>query len=81
MLSKTNLKQNMIQAITTPKRSVKLSKGEKRKLAKYYKSFSTEVDCALSIGIDRNVLARVRQVGSGSEHTISKIRETLQSQN
>jgi hypothetical protein len=72
----------MTQSINTiPKRSIKLTQDEKRRLNKYYKSFTTEVDCALSIGIDRNVLARVRQVGSGSEHTVSRIREALQNQN
>jgi hypothetical protein len=71
----------MTQSTITPKRSVKLSQDEKKKLNRFYKGFSTEVDCALRIGIDRNVLARVRQVGSGSEHTVTKIREALQNQN
>jgi hypothetical protein len=61
-----------------PKRSIKLSQDEKKALKNYCKTFQTEVDCALAIGIDRNVLARVRHLGSGSEITITRIRETLQ---
>lgn len=67
----------MNTTINPPKRSIKLSRDEKKSLKLFCKTFSTEVDCALAIGIDRNVLARVRQVGSGSESTITKIRETL----
>jgi hypothetical protein len=71
----------MNNTISPPKRSIKLSQDEKKALKLFCKNFSTEVDCALSIGIDRNVLARVRQVGSGSENTITKIRETLKDHN
>ena len=67
----------MNTTINPPKRSIKLSQDEKKKLKKYCKTFQTEVDCALVIGIDRNVLARVRMIGSGSEITITRIRETL----
>jgi hypothetical protein len=68
----------MNNTITPPKRSIKLSQDEKKALKNYCKTFQTEVDCALAIGIDRNVLARVRMIGSGSENTITKIRETLE---
>ena len=67
----------MNNEIAPPKRSIKLSQDEKRALRNFYKSFTTEVECALAIGIDRNVLFRVRKIGSGSENTITKIRETL----
>lgn len=65
--------------INTPKRSIKLSRHERKSLKDFCGGFQTEVDSALAIGIDRNVLARVKQVGSGSENTITKIRETLKS--
>lgn len=81
LLSKSKIVQKMNTTISPPKRSIKLSQDEKKRLTRFYKSFPTEVDCALKIGIDRNVLARVRQVGSGSEHTVTKIREALQIQN
>lgn len=68
----------MNTTINPSKRSIKLSQDEKKALRDFCYTFSTEVDCALAIGIDRNVLARVRQVGSGSENTITKIREALQ---
>lgn len=67
----------MNTTINPPKRSIRLSKDEKKALKDFCKTFQTEVDCALAIGIDRNVLARVKQVGSGSENTITRIRETL----
>lgn len=67
----------MNNTISPPKRSIKLSQDEKKALKNFCKSFQTEVDCALAIGIDRNVLARVRMIGSGSEVTISRIRESL----
>lgn len=69
----------MNNTISPPKRSIKLSQDEKKKLKNFCKTFDTEVNCALAIGIDRNVLARIRIIGSGSEHTVSKIREALQS--
>jgi hypothetical protein len=77
LLSKSKIAQKMNTTINPPKRSIKLSKEEKKALKNFCKTFQTEVDCALSIGIDRNVLSRVRMLGSGSEHTISKIRESL----
>jgi hypothetical protein len=67
----------MNNTISPPKRSIKLSKDEVKALKNFCKNFQTEVDCALAIGIDRNVLARVRMIGSGSEVTISRIRESL----
>lgn len=60
-----------------PKRSVSLSEDELDKLKSLRDEFPTEVEMALRIGIDRNVLARVIQVGSGSPVTVSKIRRFL----
>jgi hypothetical protein len=54
--------------------SVSLTKDEIRQLKKFCAGFDTEVKCALEIGIDRNVLNRVRMFGSGSPETIAKIR-------
>ena len=77
LLSKSKIAQKMNNTISPPKRSNKLSKDEVKALKNFCKNFQTEVDCALAIGIDRNVLARVRMIGSGSEVTISRIRESL----
>jgi len=77
LLSKSKIAQKMNNTISPPKRSIKLSKDEVKALKNFCKNFQTEVDCALAIGIDRNVLARVRMIGSGSEVTISRIRESL----
>jgi predicted DNA-binding protein (UPF0251 family) len=57
--------------------SVSLSKEEKAALKLYRTGFVTEVECALSIGIDRNVLSRVMGFGSGSPETIAKIKAAL----
>lgn len=59
------------------RKSEPLSKGELKALKAYRKGFSTEVDCAISIGIDRLVLGRVMLVGSGSPETIDKIKKVL----
>ena len=66
-----------MNTITKPKRSIPLSQQEVDALKTLRNDFSTEVEFAISIGIDRNVLARVIQVGSGSQVTISKIRKFL----
>jgi len=58
-------------------KSVPLTKDELKALKRYRKGFETEVDCAVSIGIDRLVLNRVMLVGSGSPDTIEKIKATL----
>lgn len=66
-----------MNTITKPKRSIPLSQQEVDALKTLRNDFPTEVEFAISIGIDRNVLARVIQVGSGSQVTISKIRKFL----
>jgi hypothetical protein len=60
-----------------PAKSVVLTKAERKKLEGYRKQFYTDVDCAVSIGIDRLVLNRVMLVGSGAPKSIEKIREKL----
>jgi predicted DNA-binding protein (UPF0251 family) len=67
-----------MQTMITTRKSVKLTPEELKALKKYRRSYSTTVECALTIGIDRMVLDRVLLVGSGSEDTIKKINETLQ---
>lgn len=61
----------------TKKRSESLTRSELKALKKYRVSFSTEVACAATIGIDRNVLNRVVLAGSGAPETIAKIRAVL----
>lgn len=43
----------------------------------YRDKFNTEVECAISIGVDRLVLNRVMLVGSGSPDSIKKIKKAL----
>lgn len=57
--------------------SVALSKEELTALKNYRKGFVTEVECALSIGIDRNVLNRIITFGSGSPESIGKIKQAI----
>jgi hypothetical protein len=70
-MSETNTKN------PKPPKTVELTASELKKLKAYRKGFYTEVDCAVSIGIDRLVLNRVMLVGSGAPKSIEKIRETL----
>lgn len=63
-------------AFKKPK-SVPLTKQELKALKAYRKRFDTEVDCAVSIGIDRLVLNRIMTVGSGSPESIEKIKAVL----
>ena len=67
-----------METMTRTRKSVKLTQDEFKALKKFRKGFDTGVDCAIEIGIDRVVLDRVLTVGSGSEETVGKIRETLQ---
>jgi hypothetical protein len=57
--------------------SVALTAKEKAALKQYREGFSTEVECAISIGIDRNVLNRISTFGSGSPDKVKKIREAI----
>lgn len=57
--------------------SVSLTKEEMKALNQYRKGFVTEVECALSIGIDRNVLSRIMTFGSGSPDSVEKIKSSI----
>jgi predicted DNA-binding protein (UPF0251 family) len=57
--------------------SVALTTKELTALKQYREGFVTEVECALSIGIDRNVLNRIMGFGSGSPDKVEKIRAAL----
>lgn len=57
--------------------SVSLTKTELAALKEYRKGFVTEVQCALEIGIDRNVLNRIISFGSGSPDSIEKIKAAI----
>lgn len=59
------------------RKSVPLTKDELKALKKYRKGFDKEVDCAVSIGIDRLVLNRIMMVGSGSPYSIDKIKAVI----
>lgn len=63
--------------ITTSRKSEKLTAEERKALKQYRKGYDTEVECAVSIGIDRLVLNRVLLIGSASPATVGKIRAVL----
>ena len=60
-----------------PARSVRLTDEEMRALTEHRAKFSTDVDAAIAIGLDRAVMGRVLLVGSGNEKTVNKIRKAL----
>lgn len=57
--------------------SVALTAKEKEALKQYRKGFDTEVECALSIGVDRNVLNRITTFGSGSPDKVKKVKAAI----
>ena len=57
--------------------SLALTAKEKIALKQYREGFDTEVECALSIGIDRNVLNRITTFGSGSPDKVNKIKAAI----
>jgi hypothetical protein len=59
------------------KRSEQLTAEELDALKNYRSGFQTEVECALSIGVDRLVLNRTQMVGSCSPASAKKIRKVL----
>lgn len=63
------------------RKSVKLEKPEHAALKQYRKKYNTQVECAISLGIDRVVLNSVLLKGSGAPDTISKIRSVLNNEN
>lgn len=62
---------------TMSRKSERLTTDERKALKQYRKGFNTEVDCAVTIGIDRLVLNRVMLIGSASPATVEKIRVAL----
>ena len=62
-------------------RSVKLTSQEKSWMKKYRKQFKTEVECAVSIGLDRGPYNRIMKLGSGSGENVAKIREAIKGSN
>jgi hypothetical protein len=76
----TKSKNKMDTVVTEPvrkRKSVVLTKQEMSELKKYKKSFNTITECAISIGIDRNVLDRVLLAGSGAPESIEKVKAAL----
>jgi len=63
--------------MTRKRKSEALTEAEHAALKQYRTGFNTEVECAISIGIDRVVLNRVLAIGSGSPDTIKKVRKVL----
>jgi len=59
------------------RKSVVLTGDEWKALKKFRASFTTSLDCAEVVGIDRNPLDRVLALGRGAEKTIFQIRKTL----
>lgn len=60
------------------RKSVRLTSEELKALKQYRKTFTSEVECAEVIGIDRVVLNRTLLLGSASQATIEKIRLVLE---
>jgi len=63
--------------MTRKRKSEALTEAQHAALKTYRTGYNTEVECALSIGIDRVVLNRVLAIGSGSPDTIKKIKKVL----
>lgn len=66
-----------MKPFTKKRKSESLTDDELTKLKEYKNSFKTDVECAASLYIDRNVLSRVILAGSGSPDTVKKIRKVL----
>jgi hypothetical protein len=77
-VNKSKRKMNTVPVEPIKKRkSVHLTRQEIAGLKKYRKGFHTETECAISLGIDRNVLNRILIVGSGAPESIERIRQVL----
>lgn len=63
--------------MSSKRKSVRLTADAFKALKRYRKAFTTEVECAETIGIKRETLNRVLLIGSGSPETIGKIEEAL----
>lgn len=59
------------------RRSESLTKPEYAALKKYRLLYDKEVDCAISIGIDRTVLNRILTMGSGHPDKIKLVRAAI----
>lgn len=77
ILAVSNQMYSKMITTTRKRKSEALTKDEFSALKQYAKGFNTTIDCAESIGINRNVLDRVLIVGSGSPSTVVKIRTAL----
>lgn len=67
--------------MTAKRKSVRLTPEAFKELKRYRRAFSTEVECAESIGIKRETLNRVLLLGSGSPETIGRIEEVIGKRN
>lgn len=59
------------------RKSARLTPDEIKAFKQYRKTFITDVECAESLGIGREVMIRVGILGSASPQTIEKIRIKL----
>ena len=66
-----------MDATTTKRKSMALTKEEWNALKKYRAKYLTSVECAESMGISRQPLDRVLLIGRGSEDSILKIRKFI----
>lgn len=66
-----------MDAVTTKRKSVALTKEEWSSLKKLRARFLTSIECAAFIGISRQPVDRVLLLGRGSEESIGAIRAAL----
>lgn len=66
-----------VKEVEKRRKSVRLSKDERKALKDFRDSYATAVECADAIGISYQVLERVLLVGSGSPDTINKVRAAI----
>lgn len=75
---KTNVtKMDTMTQEPRKRKSERLTPDEIKAFKKFRKDFNTDVECAESIGIKREVMIRVGILGSASPDTIQKIRIKL----
>lgn len=67
----------MSNSNTRIRKSERLSKDEVKALKTYRKGYETMLDFSEDVGIARQTLDRVFQIGSGSEITVNAIRGYL----
>jgi hypothetical protein len=66
-----------MEATISKRKSAALTKEEWTAFKKYRARFLTNIECAASIGIDHQPLARILLIGRGSETSIAAIRKVL----